>query len=234
MASRRLVFQHFPLPVSHFIHPLQLPYIVRPFVCPSVLLTIYRNLLFFILGSVGALVISYRVLCRLLIFAFIFHVTCEKGTKITAYICEFRRQGASTGCHVLWPKVNMSEYIYIYTMFFIYTSIQIHFFSSRARADKVNEVGQHYRRQASLLLCLLLPYHLPPTTTWHSFRGIILCCRLIHIWRLVKYAQCLPFCRLCPCQRRHTALMPFKRNTTRITPLSPSTHTHTPTHGDTL
>lgn len=47
-------------------------------------------------------------------------------------------------------------------MFFIYTSIQIHFFSSRARADKVNEVGQHYRRQASLLLCLLLPYPLPP------------------------------------------------------------------------
>lgn len=120
MASRRLVFQHFPLPVSHFIHPLQLPYIVRPSVCPSVLLTIYRNLLFFILGSVGALVISYRVLCRLLIFAFIFHVTCEKGTKITAYICEFRRQGASTGCHVLWPKVNMSEYTYIYYVLYIY------------------------------------------------------------------------------------------------------------------
>lgn len=116
-------------------------------------------------------------------------------------------------------------------MFFIYKSIQIHFFSSRARADKVNEVAQHYRRQASLLLCLLLPYSLPPFTTWHSFRGIILCCRLIHIWRLVKYAQCLPFCRLCPCQRRHIALMPFKRNTTRITPLSPSTHTHTYTQG---
>lgn len=84
----------FPLPShSQSFHPLQLPYIVRP-VCPFVLLTIYRN--FFILGSVGALVISYRVLCRLLIFAFIFHVTCERGTKITAYICDrVPRQGAS-------------------------------------------------------------------------------------------------------------------------------------------
>lgn len=171
----------------------------------------------------GALVISYRVLCRLLIFAFIFHVTCEKGTKISAYICEFRRQGASTGCLVLWPKVNTSEYMYIYILctLYIYKFISLvheHVPTKSTRSPNI----------IALSPSGCFPSSLPPSSlplTWHSFRGIILCCRLIHIWRLVKYAQCLPFCRLCPCQRRHTALMPFKRNTTRIT-----NHPHTPTH----
>lgn len=91
LASRRHVSPPLPFPIHS--STAATTYIVRP-VCPSVLLTIYRN--FFILGSVGALVISYRVLCRLLIFAFIFHVTCERGTKITAYICDrVPRQGAS-------------------------------------------------------------------------------------------------------------------------------------------
>lgn len=145
-------------------------------------------------------------------------------------ICEFRRQGASTGCHVLWPKVNMSVYTYIYYVLYIYkyTNSFLQFTSTCRQSQR----GRPTLSPSGFSFSLPPPSLSPsPTTTWHSFRGIILCCRLIHIWRLVKYAQCLPFYRLCPCQRRHTALMPFKRNTTRITPLSPSTHTHTYTRG---
>lgn len=109
--------------------------------------------------------------------------------------------------------------IHNYTKYILY--IQIHFFSSRARADKVNEVA-------------LSPSGLPSSTSLYPPLALIsghhsLLQAHSNIWRLVKYAQCLPFCRLCPCQRRRTALMPFKRNTTRITSL-PHTHTRTHTH----
>lgn len=113
--------------------------------------------------------------------------------------------------------------IHNYTKYILY--IQIHFFSSRARADKVNEVA--LSQSGCFASVPPSPSLYPPLALISGHHSLLQAHS--NIWRLVKYAQCLPFCRLCPCQRRRTALMPFKRNTTRITSL-PHTHTHTHRH----